>query len=245
MTLLLVLACSPPERVAGVLHDALRGVPIVGATVRAEAAESGCLRVSSVTDSEGRFAVDAPCARSTFSPTDERWSLAEVVVLDGTTPLQLEAWPAPAADGLYRLRGDELLTLTTNTPLGSLRLTGGDVRYPLVLPGEPPAIADADYVLVAGTGLDGWALSPLIPSPMLRVDGPEGPSTFGAWSIVGAEVGVDGSVAHRPPVTIDRDVNLPPARRIRYLSLGEQTPGSWILTQSDASRGVVIDLVDG
>ncbi len=245
MTFFVALACSPPERVEGVLNDALRGVPIVGATVRAEAPEADCLRVSSVTDSGGHFVVEAPCVGSRFFPVDDRWSLATSVGLDGTAMLRLDAWPVPAADGLYRLRGDEFLTLTTNTPMGSLRLAGGEVRYPLVLPGERPDIHDADYVMVAGAGLEAWGAARLCPSPELRVDGPDGPSTFGAWSVVGAEVGLDGGIVPLPQLTGGRDVSIPDARPIRYLSLGDQVPGPWILTESDNRRGVVIDLVDG
>ncbi|MSQ00545.1 MAG: hypothetical protein EXR71_01470 [Myxococcales bacterium] len=245
MILSFVLACSPPQRAEGVLTDALRGTPIVGATVRAEAADPACLRASSVTDSAGRFLVDAPCAGSTFSPVDDRWALTAAVVLDGSSPLQLDGWPAPAADGLYRLRGDELLTLTTNTPLASLHLPGGDLRYPLVLPGEAEDIQAGDYIVIAGAGLAGWGATRLFPSPELRVDGPAGPATFGAWSVVGAEFGDDGSIALTPAVMVGRDVSLLDSRPIRYLSLGAQLPGRWILTERDASRGVVIDLVDG
>lgn len=253
--ILALLACSPPDTARGVLVDALRGAPIAGATVRAEAPGEGCLRVSTVTDDEGTFVIEAPCADSVVVPVDPQWWAPTPAPV--AAELRLEVWRAPAAPGLYALRGAELTQLTTNAPVATLALPAGEVRYPLVLPGAPPTLSAADHVVLAGPEVARWSLSPLVPTPALRVEGPDGPSTFGEWVAVGQRVGADGAVTPVETKVEPRDISGgvtggdPPSQadehpdHYRYLPLAGLDSGRWFLGEGEASRGVVIDLVDG
>lgn len=232
----LLLACAPPDTTRGVLVDALRGVPVAGATVRAEAEGEGCLRLSSVTDADGAFTLEAPCAGSSLTPVDPTWWLVEPVPL--AAEVRLEVWPAPDTAGLFQLDGAALTPLVTNSPVGTLARPGGELRYPLVLPGTVPQLTPDDHVVLAGPEVAGWTLSPLLPTPAQAVAGPDGPGTFGEWVAIGPAA---------PVVAREVSAATAPSGRpggARYLPVAGLASGRWFLGEGQASRGVVIDLVD-
>lgn len=242
--IVLLFACAAPESTTGVLWDALHDAPVVGAAVRAEA--EGCVRVSSLSDDAGHFEIDTPCAGGTLAPVDAAWWSPTATPV--APEVRLEVWPAPETDGAFLLRDGVLEQLTTNTPLGGFTTARGEVRYPLVLPGEPPRADHDDHVLLAGEVAGSLPLWPLLPTPALTGEGPGGAVRFDAWVAVGQDVSIDGDVTPRDPAPAGAEVTgTTPGRpaTVRYLPTGPLASGRWLLGEREASRGVVIEVVDG
>ena len=77
------------------------------------------------------------------------------------------------------LVADELVPLPTNTALGHQTTRAGvTFRYPLILPGDAPTFRPGDTLVLAGSGLSGWSVAPLVPSPSVETPIEAGAASF-------------------------------------------------------------------
>ncbi len=241
--ILALLACTPPDAMRGTLVDARTDAPIPGVTVRAEAEGDDCLRVSSATEEDGSFVVEKPCAATyTFTPVDPTWWLPEAVTAR-SGEVKLSAWHAPESGGIWAIRGGALEPLPTNTALGELSVGATTVRYPLVLPAEPPTLpADAALVL-SGADLAGWTVAPLVPSPAVITAAPEGPARFDPWQTLGATLAADGSSTPATVEVPERTVT-GEDRSVRYLDVGKLPAGRYGLSAAGSTRALLFTVAE-
>lgn len=199
MILWLAWACSAPDDLRGRVVDALSGEAIGAVQVKAaalDAADPSCAEITADVAADGSFTVPKRCegTRYALALADTNLKIDPVEIVGGQVgEIELRAWPLPG-DGVWSVGSAGILGLRPQATVREDVLVGGaSVRFPDVLPSEPPAVGPEEWLLLAGSAHVGSAVVPLLPASALRFGAAEAPREVGPWSYLGVAV-QDGAV---------------------------------------------------
>jgi hypothetical protein len=240
--LALLSACHAPEQVHGTLRNALTLNAIPGASVRAVGESEDCLRVSAPSDAQGRFDLADLCPGEDYrlEPVGETWFLVEPTPARAEVELQL--WPLPESDGVYRLDEATYTPLLTNTQLEPVHFNaGGEARYPLSVPEGAPRVTGNQFLaLIGAEAADGWTLQALVANPNVHVQatGRAEVLSLSPWYLVGVDTSAGDPKPVAPP-------SLPGGRRlgdrsVRFIQANLVPAGLYVLCSDSAARGLIV-----
>ncbi|GDX83449.1 hypothetical protein LBMAG42_52600 [Deltaproteobacteria bacterium] len=137
----------------------------------------------------------------------------------------------PTDPGIYRLRGEDITLLPTNTTLATGAASGEPPsQYPLVLPAAPPTLAADDLLVLVGAGAETWTVASLTPTTQVPGAPPLGEA--GPWYVL------DSAAAPFALALERRTPTDPPART---LAAGSLPPGRYVLRAPDAARALIFE----
>jgi hypothetical protein len=153
LAILLLVACAPKEDVTGAITRGLDGEPLAAGAVVAtpvDAVDRCPALEATVTD--GEFTLTKPCHRPyALAMADGTWITP--TTWDGGE-LALTAWPLTAgARGVWVVHPDGVVPVEPIARVVRDALADGTpIRFPEVLPADPPKVAAGDWLaLVGGT----------------------------------------------------------------------------------------------
>lgn len=206
LVLLALVGCGS-SALEGKVVNGLTGDPVSGLEIVATANSKvrlTCQKHSDTTGEDGTFAITDVCLSETsysLVPSDEMWLFTGVAeVSDADAVGEIEAWQAPAGDGVYELTGGDLSRISTHADLKELTLYKGErtIEYTPTLPSESEivVIEPGEHLVLSG-GLDQGKFVPLVPSGPRRFGNEESWTDMDPWWYLGVEFQSDTEVTDK------------------------------------------------
>jgi hypothetical protein len=194
LILWLAWACSAPDELGGRVVDALSGTALGAVRVKAsalDAADPACAEITADVAEDGSFTLPKRCegTRYALALADEGLRIDPVEIVGGQVgEIELRAWPLPG-EGVWSIGAAGVVGLRPQATAREDVLVGGAaVRFPDVLPSDPPAVGPEEWLLLAGSAHVGAAVVPLLPAEALRFGAADAPREVGPWSYLGAKI---------------------------------------------------------
>jgi hypothetical protein len=250
--MMILVGCSSTYDLQGTVTSGLTGQPLGGFEVLAKADDPTAVALSCRTlmgkvGDGGELSVPGMCSGSSYTlqPKGDVLAPALSTVAAGGPggPLQVEAFPAPAGDGVYVVGADNTLVAvssnadqTKEVPLG-----GTDpIFFPSTTPGRYPVVPPDGWLVLSGPALE-HVLAPMVVNPnRLELEGSR-PMT--PWFYAG--VSFDGNTPTAVPAQLDESqVKTVEAsgRKVRYIPAGALPAGRYVLYTPGQRRMTLFDM---
>jgi hypothetical protein len=247
---LLFLGCIEAPA-TGLIIDGMTQEPISGLRIVARAQEPTgmtCQVMESTSDDQGVYVFKKACSGIPYSleSGDKTFFLAGAPRFVGgepsETPLSISAWRSPPGNGVYVLRGSEILAMRQAAKVTELTLwkSTEKVQYPETIPDRLPAISADDFLIIAGAKhIKRLVLHPLIKhAEKLRFGSRNYYSDMDPWSYIGRRfVSKDKHEAVAAQLDESKVINiLEDKRALRYIPGNALPNGTYALLAPGDSR---------